>query len=452
MASIHKHYVILFIISCSLFSFVIIPSYSQLVINSLCLEATKPVLTTLDRAQANQLALGETYFISATLSNVCPSRTQPFVLIVEVRDSDDVTERVGWQAGTVDNSKPASIELAWQPEHSDRYNVRAFAISGFDNPYPLSPILETAVTISDPGQGRDPNEESEPFSIILLPDTQNYWPDGNHEIAFNQSKWIVQNKDRLNIQLAIHLGDVVNTWNRATQWTRAQQMAKILDDDGVTYLVLAGNHDVGNPFSPDANRDFSSFQGFHGTSLISNQSLQSYPITDDRPNTYTNLTEGRSNFMVVVMEYCPPPDVLEKVSETIRQHADTPVILATHAFLKNDGTRTSVTGGGVCPRIPGTDLYSTEAIWDQVIFPNPNVFLVVSGHSIGEKHRVDNNIAGRPVMQLELDYQNDKAPGMLKIITFDPKQDEIFFETYSPWSDSSSANPNNKFSFAYPMN
>src|SRR5215510_6880218 len=97
MVSIHKGYVILFLLACSLVSFVVIPSYSQLAINSLCLEITTPLLTTLSRVQVNQPSLGETYFISASMSNVCPNRTQSFVLIVEVRDSDDITERVGWQ-------------------------------------------------------------------------------------------------------------------------------------------------------------------------------------------------------------------------------------------------------------------------------------------------------------------------------------------------------------------
>ena len=45
------------------------------------------------------------------------------------------------------------------------------------------------------------------FSIIVLPDTQHYsstYP----EIFYKQMDWVVENKNLLNIQYVIHLGDI----------------------------------------------------------------------------------------------------------------------------------------------------------------------------------------------------------------------------------------------------
>ncbi len=96
-------------------------------------------------------------------------------------------------------------------------------------------------------------------------------------------------------------------------------------------------------------------------------------------------------------------------------------------------------GGGVCTKIEGTDDYSTAALWDLLIYPNPNVFLVVSGHSSCENHQIDYNVADNPVQQVVIDYQYKKngGDGMLKIVRFEPEQNRINFQTYSPWFDSS---------------
>jgi hypothetical protein len=91
-----------------------------------------------------------------------------------------------------------------------------------------------------------------------------------------------------------------------------------------------------------------------------------------------------------------------------------------------------VSGGGVCGI---EEPYSTAKIWTNLIYPNPNIFLVVSGHSPQEYHSVRKNIAGKDVMQMVIDYQNLRSggDGYLKILTFDPNNDKIKFVTYSPW-------------------
>lgn len=395
------------------------------------------------------------FVILTTITQTCSKQEQLFVVIFEVRNSDGVTEYIGWENGVLEGlANKTQIGVSWVPAHADNYELRAFAISNFQSLEILSPLVKKAVNVNTAGNNVTDSDAHEPFTIVLIPDTQNYWPSGNEEIAYNQSRWIVSNKNTLNIKVVIHLGDIVNTWNSQKQWIKADKMMKILDDNGIPYIALAGNHDFDNPYSNTQSRDYTYFgKYFPDTRIISNQTLETKTITADGGNTYTFLTVGKNKFLIVSMEYCPSQNVIQEVSQAIKQNADKRVILATHAFLRSDRSWTSVSGGGVCTRIPGTDDYSTKDIWDSVIYPNPNVFLVVSGHSSGENKRIDNNTAGNPVEQVVIDYQskNSGGDGMLKIITFDPEKDKIYFQTYSPWFNSYPNETKSKFTFDYDM-
>ena len=51
----------------------------------------------------------------------------------------------------------------------------------------------------------------ENFTIIVLPDTQ-YYSEGNLHVFDNQTQWIVNNIDEMNIVFVSHLGDIVDEW------------------------------------------------------------------------------------------------------------------------------------------------------------------------------------------------------------------------------------------------
>jgi hypothetical protein len=376
-------------------------------------------------------------------------------VIIEIRNKDTgISESIHIVNSSLKGAESTTLTSLWTPEGAGKFEIRSFAISGLASPEIWSPLTTKTVIVDRSDNIVTYSYPNEPFTIVLLPDTQNYWPSGNEEIAYNQTKWIVENKEDLNIQLVIHLGDIVNTWNNQNQWAKADTMMKILDGNHIPYIVLAGNHDFGNPYSSTESRNYKYFeQYFPESRIISNQTLQSVKITANGVNMYTNLHVGNNEFVIVSMEYCPTPDVIEQVNDIIKQNADKRIILATHAFLRTDGTWNSVSGGGVCSKIPGTDDYSTEAIWDLVIYPNPNIFLVVSGHSSGENKRIDNNVAGYPVQQVVIDYQSKSngGDGMLKMVTFDPEKDKIYFQTYSPWLDTYVTRDRSQFTFDYDM-
>ena len=80
------------------------------------------------------------------------------------------------------------------------------------------------------------------FSIVLLPDTQNYsekYPD----TYIAQALWIRRQAKKDNIKFAIHLGDIVQTSTKEPEWENADQAMRLLDGV-VPYSVAPGNHDM----------------------------------------------------------------------------------------------------------------------------------------------------------------------------------------------------------------
>ena len=113
----------------------------------------------------------------------------------------------------------------------------------------------------------------------------------------------------------------------------------------------------------------------------------------------------------------------------IKRYPNRRVILSTHAFLNTSSARPTSTQFG---RTDGT--MSAEAVWQQLIRPNCNVFMVINGHYPGEGRRTDLNNCGQPVHQVLTDYQSraNGGDGWLRYYTFKPSENKIYAYTYSP--------------------
>src|SRR5262245_28537654 len=81
------------------------------------------------------------------------------------------------------------------------------------------------------------------FSVVLLPDTQNYAEKASYGVYAHQAQWIVNNRSSRNIQFVVHLGDVTNH-DVAAEWQTADAAHAILDAAGVPYGITTGNHDL----------------------------------------------------------------------------------------------------------------------------------------------------------------------------------------------------------------
>ena len=81
---------------------------------------------------------------------------------------------------------------------------------------------------------------AENFSVVVLPDTQ-FYSESYPGIFDNQTQWIVNETENLNVVFVTHEGDIVNQ-NQVTQWHRANNSMSKLDGQ-LAWAVLPGNHD-----------------------------------------------------------------------------------------------------------------------------------------------------------------------------------------------------------------
>ncbi len=275
---------------------------------------------------------------------------------------------------------------------------------------------------------------NDPFTIVALPDTQNYVNNVNNAPLFTQqTQWIadqVQNAGNpRNIQFVTHLGDMVSSGDSQTQLQRADASMDVLDGV-IEYSVLPGNHDyasTGNKSTGSADYlNFFGPQRFAGESWFGG-------ADPSGNNSFQRFSAGGFDFIHMALEWQPTLNVpfrqtspIEWAQSVIDANPNTPVILSTHEHVDDDPAGRSGAG---------------EALWDQLVRKNDQIFMVLNGHfhsvggtNDGEYHQISMNDADRPVFEVLSDYQDypNGGDGWLRLMNFDIPNNQIEFETFSP--------------------
>lgn len=93
-------------------------------------------------------AVGDSVMLSTSISNN-NDQPQPFVALIEVRDSSGVTVFLALQSGMLEPSGSTDIGVMWQPDQAGRFEVRTFLITSISGEAePLSPVAISEITIS----------------------------------------------------------------------------------------------------------------------------------------------------------------------------------------------------------------------------------------------------------------------------------------------------------------
>ncbi len=322
---------------------------------------------------------------------------------------------------------------------------------------------DASVQVTFHGAPRSATPPGDTFTFLVLPDTQNYViePTYNH-IMTAQMQWIVDQRDDLDLAFVAGVGDIVDNFTSDQDWTRASDNLAIMDAAGVPNSVIPGNHDFDL-----ATGDFSKYDQYLPVSRYRdaswNSAAVSYggyygqnqfgPDAADRQNmnNYALFTAGGMDFLLLGLELNPPDGVLAWAQRVLDAHPTRRAIVTTHAYLNVAGVfstqvqRTDVPGN------------SGAAIWQKLVHPNCNVFLVVNGHFTqgldGEANRTDLNSCGRPVHSALSDYQGrpNGGDGWLRYYTFSPSSGEIRATTYSPSLNQFETDADSSFVMSYDM-
>jgi len=300
---------------------------------------------------------------------------------------------------------------------------------------PTSTLL--SVNVSDPdGDAMDvyfyqPGVEgpsTSDFTIIVLPDTQ-YYSQSYPQIFDNQTQWIVNNKESMNIVFVTHEGDIVEIYSDLTQWQNANNsMSKL--DNVVPWGILPGNHD-------GAGVNLTNYNTYFGYERFSGKSWYGGAYQNDNANSYQLFSGGADDYLIFHFQYAPSDDVLAWANVTINNYPNRRVIVVTHDYLGTDGSRSS----------------NGEAIWQKFVKPHADqVFLVLCGHATAEARRTD-NVGGHVVYQLLADYQSrsNGGNGWLRILRFSPVEDKIYVKTYSPYLNRYETDSDSEFTLDYDM-
>jgi hypothetical protein len=229
----------------------------------------------------------------------------------------------------------------------------------------------------------------------------------------------------------------------------------------VPYAPVLGNHDYdnGNGLDEEGNRAATNYNTYFGPSRFLGYSWYGggYP-TGSNENFYITFMAGTRTYLVIAMEYYPRTNAGRWAQKIVADNSDKEVIIATHAYLNDDGTRL-VKGGrrGPPKGLTSDNDNDAEEMWAKFVKRYRNIILVVCGHHSPPDHSVimarrsDVGDNGNLVHQLLSDYQwfTNGGSGYMRIMKFRPSKGIIEVRTYSPYLNAFETDASNQFALKY---
>ncbi len=278
----------------------------------------------------------------------------------------------------------------------------------------------------------DLGSSKEPFSIVVLPDTQ-YYTQLQPEIFDQQVQWILDNVAERKIAFVMHEGDITNR-NWEWEWFIVHKIMSPLDGV-VPYSVVCGNHDMGTRGSADS-RETNGFNKFFGVDRFKDKPWYGGHMGDKNDNNYGYFTAGGMDFLVLSLEFGPRDETLAWANEVVSEHPDRRVIVVTHSYLSNDSTRTTAGTKWGLEKYKSIKGNNGDQMWDKFVKKHKNIFLVLCGHvhSPGTGRHIGIGDHGNTVHEVLGNYQKQKnfGNGWLRIMKFIPSENRIEVKTYSP--------------------
>ena len=260
-------------------------------------------------------------------------------------------------------------------------------------------------------QDRIPSTGEYDFAFLWMTDTQ-YYSESFPNIYDQMTHWTVDHWKERKFQYAIHTGDIVNNWNSKPEWENASRSMKILDDARIPYGVAAGNHDV----AYDAG-NYDEFWKYFGKERFVGQPTFGGDLNNNRDH-YDLVSAQGNDFVIVYLGWLIDQKSFDWANSILQKYADRNAIIATHEYLKPNK---AYFGQG-------------KEIWDKLVVPNPNVFMVLGGHNPGVANNL-RKIGDRTVVEMLSDYQNgpEGGQGFMRFLQFDLQHKRLLVNTYSPY-------------------
>jgi len=222
---------------------------------------------------------------------------------------------------------------------------------------------------------------------------------------------------------------------RSVEVPKAIEGYQLIAAAGIPFGVPPGNHDYDAMYNVDSyppnttkkpeeiTFDIADLGVLHVGGLESFLSAfgEQTPFFADKP-WYVDAFEGGTSsaqvfeaggyrFLHLALEMQAGDDVIDWARSVIEAHPGLPTIISTHDYLSPTAERLS--GGFLDFTLVDPENHNTpEQLFQKLIVPNDQIFLVLCGHYHGQAFRIDENAAGHDVYQVLADYQDRGQVGL----------------------------------------
>ncbi|GAB2974962.1 metallophosphoesterase [Frigoribacterium salinisoli] len=310
----------------------------------------------------------------------------------------------------------------------------AFAATPAPAAAPAATAAPTAAAAPTPAPGA-PGDASR-FTLAVLPDTQFYSRYSSDQFVprygvdpfETQTAWLAEHADELGVPFVAHLGDVVDRAGTEREWVAADRAMANLEEAGLPYSVLPGNHDVLDSSDDlyDTSYDLAAepFPRWFGPERVAQQTSLEKGSDPTGMNQFHVFEAEGQQFLVLALAWRASDETLAWADQVMADHPTLPTILTTHQLI-------NVANDAVSPE----DTDYGDRLWDQLISPNDQIFLTFNGHFHGTTRDTKVNAAGHEVTQVLMDHQMayEGGNGYLGLVEFDLTNDRIDVQTASPW-------------------
>ena len=264
------------------------------------------------------------------------------------------------------------------------------------------------------------------YTIAVIPDIQ-FLTLYHQDVLNALFNWLQDNAEARNIQFVIQVGDLTDQ-NTVAEWQLVKDNFDKLDEAGVSYVFIPGNHDYkGMPL----DRDTELFNTYLPYNIYSQTSIFGGSYEADKlDNAYYYFTTNDAKYLILCLEVVPRGIVLDWANTVVAANSDCRVIVVTHAYLSSDGTYDLSSGYD-----PNGN--SGQEIWNQLVSQHANIIMVLCGHIHYDDlvMRIDTGIYGNAVPQLLVDAQDmdyyHEGVGMIALLTFNNNGQDVTVNWYS---------------------
>jgi len=262
------------------------------------------------------------------------------------------------------------------------------------------------------------------------------------------NNWIVGNTAERKIVYTAHTGDIINSWQATStnvdraksEFDFASKTMAILDDGQMPNGVLPGNHDNKTGANNTLFNEYfgpARYEALEATAPMGDDGEGFYGgpwQPGDNQNHYDLVEAGGVKLILVHFGYLVKDDEIAWANQLLAEHRDRAAVLLTHSYLLPSRS----------PDATGSELTTQDgrALFEQVVVPNHNVFLTLSGHvhGMGLNIKRDVGVKGRTVVEMVANTQffeigGVRRLGYLRLLQLDATRGELTVDTYSPYDD-----------------